>query len=277
MEYKASALMAILLASVASMALVGTANAQTSSVTVQTDKPSYKAGDNIMITGEVTNVQTGQSVLIQVKDPKGALARIDPVTVAADGSWTYTFPSGGDLMKEEGDYTVIATYRGVSEETTFAFAPGLVWKIWQLEIEGKQYPIRYQITGGDVTGMTADVDLAILLVELATTSNGTLVLELPRNTIQSLSEEGVPLGGVDVEYAVFVDTIPWDIDDDEKTTSTRTLTIEFEAGTAEIEVIGTWIIPEFGAIAAIVLAVAIVGIIVATARYSKFNSFLTRH
>ncbi|MEP0825870.1 MAG: PEFG-CTERM sorting domain-containing protein, partial [Nitrososphaera sp.] len=35
--------------------------------------------------------------------------------------------------------------------------------------------------------------------------------------------------------------------------------------------IGDRIIPEFGAIAAIVLAVAIVGIIVATARYGKFN------
>lgn len=276
MEYKASALMAILLASVASMALVGTANAQTSSVTVQTDKPSYKAGDDIMITGEVTNVQTGQSVLIQVKDPKSKLVRIDPVTVAADGSWTYTFPSGGDLMTAEGDYTVIATYRGVSEETTFAFVPS-GWKIWQLEIEGKQYPIRYQITGGDVTSMTADVALATLLVELTTTSNGTLILELPRSTIQSLEVEGVPTDGADVDYAVFIDTIPGDIESDEKTASTRTLTIEFDAGTAEIEVIGTWIVPEFGAIAAIVLAVAIVGIIVATARYSKFNSFLPRH
>ncbi|HKX80657.1 MAG TPA: PEFG-CTERM sorting domain-containing protein [Nitrososphaera sp.] len=34
--------------------------------------------------------------------------------------------------------------------------------------------------------------------------------------------------------------------------------------------------PEFGAIAAIVLAVAIVGIIVATARYGKLNSIVPR-
>jgi predicted secreted protein with PEFG-CTERM motif len=54
------------------------------------------------------------------------------------------------------------------------------------------------------------------------------------------------------------------------------LTIPFEAGAEEIEIVGTWIIPEFGAIAAIVLAVAIVGIIVATARYGKFNNFAPR-
>jgi predicted secreted protein with PEFG-CTERM motif len=33
------------------------------------------------------------------------------------------------------------------------------------------------------------------------------------------------------------------------------------------------VVPEFGAIAAIVMAIAIVGIIVATTRYNKFNFF----
>ncbi|MGI0028648.1 MAG: hypothetical protein ACREAQ_02915, partial [Nitrososphaera sp.] len=90
----------------ASVALVGTAQAQTSAVTVETDKDSYEAGEDITISGTVTNVQTGQSVLIQVKNPLGALARIDPVAVAADGSWTYPpFPSGGPLMLLSGEYT----------------------------------------------------------------------------------------------------------------------------------------------------------------------------
>jgi len=40
--------------------------------------------------------------------------------------------------------------------------------------------------------------------------------------------------------------------------------------------VGTFIVPEFGAIAAIILAVAIVGIIVATARYGKLSSFVRK-
>ena len=41
----------------------------------------------------------------------------------------------------------------------------------------------------------------------------------------------------------------------------RTISIDFENGTSEIEIIGTQVIPEFGTIAMIVLAVAIISII----------------
>jgi predicted secreted protein with PEFG-CTERM motif len=58
-----------------------------------------------------------------------------------------------------------------------------------------------------------------------------------------------------------------EVDFEEATTaSERTLTIPFEDGTSQIEIIGTWVIPEFGAMAAIILAVAIVSIIAVSAR-----------
>ncbi len=44
------------------------------------------------------------------------------------------------------------------------------------------------------------------------------------------------------------------------------VTVEFPAGTEEIEIIGTFVIPEFGAIAALILAVAIISIIVVSAK-----------
>jgi predicted secreted protein with PEFG-CTERM motif len=95
--------------------------------------------------------------------------------------------------------------------------------------------------------------------------------------MQALEVPNVPTDGADVDYVVFVDTIDTEFDEAENAAAgTRELAIDFDAGTQEIEVVGTWIVPEFGAIAAIVLAVAIVGIIVATARYGKLNSFLPR-
>ncbi len=278
MDYKAYALMAILLASVASVAFVGTAYAQTSSVTVDTDKDSYSAGEDITISGTVTNVQTGQQVLIRVMNPLGALARTDPVAVAADGSWTYTFPSGGPLMATSGEYRVIAGYRQASEETTFDFDAGTVWRPWTVNIGGNPYVIRYQITGGSLRTVAADVELSIMTFGISTTGAGNLKLQLPRAVMQALTEPNVPTGGTDIEYVVFADTISEERVEEATSPApgTRELTIEFDAGTEEIEVVGTWIVPEFGAIAAIVLAVAIVGIIVATARYGKLNSFLPR-
>jgi predicted secreted protein with PEFG-CTERM motif len=41
----------------------------------------------------------------------------------------------------------------------------------------------------------------------------------------------------------------------------NTVTVEFREGTEEIEIIGTFVIPEFGTIAAMILAVAIISII----------------
>ena len=277
MDYKAYALMAILLASVASVALISTANAQTTSVTVTTDKTAYSAGDQITISGTVTNIQEGQPVLIQVFNPKVALVRTDPVTVAADGSWTYTFPSGGRLMAENGEYEVRATYRGVTEESTFDFTAGEDWLTIDAMIGGEEHEIRYRITGGTVDEINGDVDLATLTVGLTTTSDGELTIELKRETMQALTVANQPTGGSDIGYEVFVDTIPeTGVDEDPASSTARVLKIPFEQGAEEIEIVGTWIVPEFGAIAAIVLAVAIVGIIVATARYGKFNSFAPR-
>ena len=277
MDYKAYALMAILLASVASVALISTANAQTTSVTVTTDKTAYSAGDQITISGTVTNIQEGQPVLIQVFNPKVALVRTDPVTVAADGSWTYTFPSGGRLMAENGEYEVRATYRGVTEESTFDFTAGADWLTIDAMIGGEEHEIRYRITGGTVDEINGDVELATLTVGLTTTSDGELTIELKRETMQALTVANQPTGGSDIGYEVFVDTIPeTGVDEDPASSTARVLKIPFEQGAEEIEIVGTWIVPEFGAIAAIVLAVAIVGIIVATARYGKFNSFAPR-
>ncbi len=51
-----------------------------------------------------------------------------------------------------------------------------------------------------------------------------------------------------------------------KTSTDRTLTIEVPAGTETIEIIGTFAIPEFGTIAAMILGIAIVSIIAITAK-----------
>lgn len=264
MDYKAYALMAILLASVASVALVGTANAQTTELTVETDADSYETGDTITVTGQLTATNINQPILIQVLDPQGNRVRIDQFPVGVNGTYSYEFPAGG-LMDTDGTYTVMVSYKTTSEETTFEFdATGIatpVWRTIQASIGGQNYPIQWRITGSgnSLDSITGDVEAISLLAALSTQSNGTLSLRFPAATFDA-----------DDQFIVFADGISSD-ELPAGSGTTNEINIDFEAGTEEIEIIGDFIIPEFGAIAAIVLAIAIVGIIVATARYSKLN------
>ena len=277
MDNKAYALLAIMLASVASVALIPAYAATT--ITVQTDKTSYNSGDTIKITGKVT-VDTGavnQPVLIKVQDPLGTIARVDQVMPGADGSYTYSFPSGGKLMAKDGKYTVTVTYKSTTtNQSTFDFkaagTDGGPWKMFPLKVGDKTYQIPYMISGGSVSGMTIDGKLATLTVTISSTADGKLDIRLPRNVINSTNSATK----AQEDFAVFVDDQNMDATEATPTADARQLSINFDSGTETIEIVGTEAIPEFGAIAAIVLAVAIVGIIVATARYSNKLNFSPR-
>lgn len=262
MDYKAYALMAILMASVASVALVGAAYAQTT-LTVETDQNNYSTGDDITVSGQLDTTTINQPILLQVLDPQGNRDRIDQVEVAADGSYSYTFRAGG-LMNTNGEYTVLVSYKTTEEETTFQFTSTETptgWKPINVNINGTNHSIEYMITGSGNTldRITGDVEAISFIAELSAQSDGTLSLRFTPDIFDA-----------DDEFAAFVDEVSADIDD-RSTTSRNEIHIDFEAGSEQIEILGDHIIPEFGAIAAIVLGVAIVGIIVATARYGKFN------
>lgn len=274
MEYKAYALMAILLASVASVSTLGTAYAQTG-FTAELDNTEYSTGDTITISGNVGTIQAGQPVLIWVTSPAGAAARSDQVSVAADGSYTYSFPAGGPLMSESGTYDVRVTYAGVNRTTTFEFTstdgggPG-GFRTTTLVIDDEfEHEIQYRISGGTLQNLTGDSETATVTATITANSTGQLTLVFPRDVFDSLDSNNE-----DLDFIVFVDELETFAEDDFGENE-RTLVIDFEQGSETIDIVGTFLVPEFGAIAAIVLAVAIVGIIVATTRYNKF-SFLPK-
>ena len=142
---------------------------------------------------------------------------------------------------------------------------------FDLTIDNQRYPLKYNITGGEVTSITADPAQATFLINIASREDGTLTIELPRNVIDSKSQ-----GNTDEEYAVFIDDQPKDFEEISNNNEVRTLEIGFENGAEKIEIAGTHIIPEFGPIAAIILGVAIIVFIIATTRYNKF-SFNLKH
>lgn len=142
------------------------------------------------------------------------------------------------------------------------------WTPFDLTAGGQTYPVEYMITGGSVENMTIHGENQTLGVTINSMSNGTLALRLPREVIDSQTAEGE-----DADFAAFIDNAefqePGELD--EPAEDTRTILIGFPAGTGSIDVIGTSVIPEFSTIAVVVLAVAIIGIIMATARNGRFN------
>jgi predicted secreted protein with PEFG-CTERM motif len=141
------------------------------------------------------------------------------------------------------------------------------WTPFDLTAGGQTHPIEYMITGGSVENMTIHGENQTLGVTINSMSNGTLALKLPREVIDSKTVEGS-----DADFAAFIDNAEYEQPGEiEPAEDTRTLLIGFPAGAGSIDVIGTSVIPEFNTIAVIVLAVAIVGIVIATARHGWFN------
>ncbi|HXG06046.1 MAG TPA: PEFG-CTERM sorting domain-containing protein, partial [Nitrososphaera sp.] len=144
----------------------------------------------------------------------------------------------------------------------FLFTAASQWRTINVNIDGTNHQIEYMITGtgNTLNSVTGDVNTISFLADLTAQSNGRLSLRFSERIFDA-----------DSTFTAFVDDVAYEGNLPAGPGSTNTIHIDFEAGTSQIEIIGDHIIPEFGSVAAIVLAVAIVGIIVATARYGKFN------
>jgi hypothetical protein len=153
-------------------------------------------------------------------------------------------------------------------------------KTYSLNIGGKTYPIKYQITGNGnkLNNIIPQKDNATLLANIVSTSDGILTIELPRNIIDSKKQ-----GGTDDDYAASADGQDTTANEIKNTNQVRTLAIDFDKGTNQIEVTGDHIVPEFGsgssaiAAAAIVFAVVTtIGILAAGTKYRRLFGFMPR-
>jgi len=231
--------------------------AQQEQITVHLQYTEYVPGETITISGTVPKVIEGQSLLIRVYDPSGALAKADPARLFDNATYVYEFPSGGPLMALSGEYKVIVNYGGQQAETTFNFDTGTDGGEWILIIDGEPYVIRYLLQRGSVWNMTADVERKSIIININPRWDSALAIELPRNVIQAQNSTT----GQDIEYVVFIDDIPATFDDSEASSKARYLEIPFKGDQSKIEIVGTWMVPEFPASALILGVGIIVGIL----------------
>jgi predicted secreted protein with PEFG-CTERM motif len=237
-----------------------------SSIVVNTDKTSYSEGDTILVTGEISQILGGFSLSLIMKAPNGNLVTIDQITVGSDKKFSTNLAAGGSLMKIGGTYTITIQYgdnKNQMAETSFEFGGSTTIPTTDdsskvtnttVSVQGSNNLLGYEITGGKLLSVIPDVDANSLIISIDAVNDGSLTLTIPRSVMDAT------INGEDDDFFVLVDDE--EVDFDEITTSTdRTITITFPAGAETIEIIGTFVIPEFGTIAAMILAVAIISII----------------
>ena len=273
-------------------------------IDVSTDKSNYSDGDIMTISGEIKNMVPGDQLSILIQSPNGNLVALDQLTVSSDNQFSTEIKLGGKLMKTEGTYTIKVQYREQSATTSFDFG-GLVSSTTNeldrmiiedaviedaviedaviedaviedaviedaviidsvitattVTVQNSNDLITYEITNAKLLNVIPDLDAISLLISIETTDEGSITLTIPRSVLDASINDD------DDEFFVLVDGE--EVDFEEITTSVnRTLTIEFLAGTEQIEIIGTFVIPEFGTIAAMILAVAIISIVAISAK-----------
>jgi predicted secreted protein with PEFG-CTERM motif len=236
-------------------------------ITVSTDKSSYLAGDTVVISGQVQAVVPGTPLTVQILDSDTNLIQIAQIDVASDGKFTKSFLASGPLWKSNGVYTVKVQYGlpNVTAQTTFTFQSSVtpISNIFQVKDPNSQqtFSVNYTITGGSVNSMTIDAQSISLIVSINSTSDGSITLQIPRTL-----EDAKTSSGQDDSFIILIDGAEVQPQSESANGDYRTLTIPFLQGDQDIEIIGTQIIPEFGPIAALVLAIAIISIIAVSAK-----------
>ena|ERR1051326_6769254 len=277
-RFKGFALLAILVCSVgiapvfASPALLNGTDANptsvtsgnTGEVTVTTDKASYNDGDKVTISGSTQDYISGTPITVRIISPIGNLVKVDQVDLGSDRTFSTSITATGVLWQEAGAYIVKVQFGSAARtaQTTFQFSGSSPSGGNTIKVDGTDLSVKYSITNGKVLGIKADIQSKSLIVSIQTTGDGVLTITLPRALINAT----LPATGQDDKYYVLVDGQEADFQETSTTTTDRTLSIPFTDGTEEIEIIGTQIVPEFGPIAALVLAIAIISIIAVSAK-----------
>ena len=270
------------------------------SIVVSTDKSSYSENDVISIYGEIKYIALGDQISLIVQAPNGNIVQLDQMTVESDKKFNTEINPNGPYWKTPGMYKITITQNENNQATAYFEFTGItspsvneeavaeegtveeavaeegtveeavaeesevtiidsIITATSITIQDSTDLISYEITNGKVINSIPDLDAVSLLLYIESTDDGSITLTIPRSVLDAT------INSEDDQFFVLVDGE--EVDFEEIATSTeRTLTINFMAGTEEIEIIGTFVIPEFGTIAAMILAVAIISIVAISAK-----------
>ncbi len=250
----------------------GITSAFAAQISIETDSDVYDHSSIITVTGQIANVDPNYlQAVIQVFAPNGNIAGVAQPNVDNDGSFVGTFNTSGYGWKNNGTYEITATYLGIAttisieikdtvESATVTAPTAAETAVAETAVDETaslyEFPegqIAYTITGGIITSIYANADDNSILIEIDTTDDGVLTIAL---------DEGIIKPFDDGTFFVLINNESFF----DFTQEGNKLTIPFHAETERIEIVGSWAIPEFGTIAVMILVVAIVSIIIVSAK-----------
>ena len=239
-----------------------------------TDKTAYYEGDIITVTGSVDKVVEGLDMSIQIFAQSGGaanLVEIAQVGVTEDGQFTKTFVARGSQWQSEGSVIIKATYGQESNEVNVKFFKQTNENFassYEVIIPegGGTFDIDYTLKGGILGLIQINQNELALDISINTDSDGSLDIKIPRDYLDSIDQNGLDTDFIILIHRDGQDPIQTDFTETEVDDEIRSLYIPLKNGDKKIQIVGTHVVPEFGTIAAIILAVAITSIIVLSAK-----------
>jgi predicted secreted protein with PEFG-CTERM motif len=244
-------------------------------VTLSTSSDIYYNGDHVVIFGNVNTFFDKLPITIQIYYETNLIS-VAQVPVAKDGTFVSSFYATGSKWKDEGSYTVRAQYTSTQiAEITFEFFGQAIDKssaVFPIAIPNSgTFDVGYTVRGGEVKDVLMNQERYSLVVETIMTSNGNIILKLPRDSFDAQND------GKDTTFIILIskqnnaaaDFMQVEYEEIAVSPDYRTIRIPLEEGDRWVEVIGTYVIPEFGSMVIIILVVAVSSAIIMSK--SKFS------
>ena len=246
------------------------------SLSVSTSNDVYYDGDYIVIFGSVKTIFENMPITIQIYYDTNLITIAQP-DVAKDGTFAASFYATGTKWSEDGTYTVRVQYTSTEMgTTTFEFFNQMIdesSEIFPVDIPNSgTFNVGYTMRGGEVNDIQMVQERYSLLVAIDAVSNGNLILKLPKDSFdaQNDGKNGDFIILVSKDHAnVEENFVQVEYEEIAVSSDYRTIRIPLEEGDKWVEVIGTYVIPEFGSIVIIILVVSVSSaIIISKSRFS---------
>jgi len=247
----------------------GITSAFAAPISIETDSDAYDHSSIITVTGQIANVDPNYLVVaLKSLAPNGNIAGVAQPEVNSDGSFVGIFNTSGYAWKNNGTYQITATYLGidatisieikdavktgmtVGTAATASIAETEAASIYEFPVGQIAYDITCSATAPSFIGNGDDSTLDIYI---DATDDGVLTIALDESIIKPFDDGTFFVLVNNEEVQDFVQ-------------EGNKLTIPCKVGDEKISIVGSWAIPEFGTIAVMILVVAIVSIIIVSAK-----------
>ena len=248
----------------------GITSAFAAPISIETDSDTYDHSSIITVTGQIANVDPNYLVVaLKSLAPNGNIAGVAQPEVNSDGSFVGIFNTSGYAWKNNGTYQITATYLGIdatiSIEIKDAVKTGMTVGtattadvvVEREAVAAYEFPvgqIAYDITcSATAPSFIGNGDDSTLDIYIDATDDGVLTIALDESIIKPFDDGTFFVLVNNEEVQDFVQ-------------EGNKLTIPCKVGDEKISIVGSWAIPEFGTIAVMILVVAIVSIIIVSAK-----------